>query len=201
MKKLIFTLFITFSLANISHAGLYIAWNGFGGHCLNDATGTPWVANGGVGLVMLIYTPDNIIDPAFPGNGVSGNDIVLDYQYVDEIYTGNPYGAGYSYIYGNPDGSTPYMPGYVYVRVFEAGTIYGSIPIGAAYHNGPLYATVNNPGVPTPPTDVSGGDAGAGPGPYGTWPLNFQVVPEPATFAIFALGGILVAVKRKISNK
>lgn len=173
-----------------ANAFLYVAWNGFSGFTMSDGV-TPWVPDPSSALVQLIYSPDAIAGDPLPGGAATG-DTILDEQMVTEAMVGNPYGAGFSFIYG-PDTD---LVGFLYVRVFEAGTSPGVVPVGAFYYTSPLYATVNNPGPPTPPNDVSAGDAGTGDGDFGTYRLTQQVVPEPSVIALAALGAAVVAVRR-----
>lgn len=187
-------------LTAVAYSGLYIAWNDATGFSRNQPGNPPWVPNGQTGLVMLIFTPTtNYTSVAEAGFGITTGEIILDYQYVDNSI-GNDYGAGFSYIYGNADGSTPFMAGYVFIRVFDQGTVYGSISAGTWYYQGPYFQTVDNPGVPVLPDQVDTGTPAGGPGPFGTFIFNQQVVPEPALLSMFALGGACLLFRRKIKS-
>lgn len=190
MKKLIAIMYSIVAISATSHGFLYVNWSGPSGFTMSDGV-TPLVPDPAGALVQLIYSPDNIAGDALPG-GIPTGDTILEEQVITEASTGNPYGAGFSYLYG----PAADLVGYLYIRVFEAGTSPGVVPVGAFYYTGPIFTAVVNPGPPNVPNSINAGPAGGGDGDYGTFRLTQQVVPEPSVLALAALGAAVVAVRR-----
>jgi hypothetical protein len=190
MKKIAIFMAVAAAAVTSAHSAIFVAWNGPSGFTMADGT-TPLVGGVAQALVQLVYTPDAIAGSAEIGGTATG-DTVLDQQLIDEALTGNAYGAGFSFVYG-PSAD---LIGFLYVRVFEAGTSIGNVNVGDFYYTGPLFATVNNPGPPATPNDVNAGAAFGGDGDSGTFRLTQQVVPEPSVLALAALGAAVVAVRR-----
>lgn len=190
MKKIVLAVIAAGMMITNASAFLYINWSAYPGivtpsndPLFPDLT-TP-------ALFQLIFTPDAIVGDALPGGAVDGNDVVLQEQVITAGDLGGDFWATTSsWIYG-PE---TYQVGYVYVRVFEAGTGIGNVPVGALYFTGILYSTVDNPAGPVPPEFVDLGPGGTG--PYGEYALNQTVVPEPSVIALAALGTAVVAVRR-----
>lgn len=194
MKKLALILALALSGAAYSHASLIVNWGDPTGFVMNDGT-TP-ILDGGVGttaLVQLIWTGDGVQDDALIGGLVGGANEILAQQTITDVQFGNPYAGTFSFDYG-PEAD---RSGFLYVRVFQGGTSIGNVNAGDWYFTGMLTATVNNPGGAAPPDDVYAGDPPyGGTGDFGTFALNQQVVPEPTTLALAALGVLGLVARR-----
>jgi hypothetical protein len=173
------------AFAGSASAQLSINWKGDSGWTLSDES-TPLLQNGAA-PVQLSWSVSAVISPAST-SGATGDNVILDSATVTEASVGNPYGGLFSYQYDNP----VFSAGSVFVRVFAGGS--SELAFGTEYFDGPLYENLNNP---VPPQLVSAGDAGAGPGPFGTYALNQTVIPEPSVMALMGLGGLLMAIRRR----
>ncbi len=193
MKKIASSMVALVLAAMTSQAALMIDWHDYTGFSMNDNVTA--ILDAGVGsqaLVQLIFTASGTQSAALIGGAASGDNVILDQQVIDSAVLGNDYGAGFSYSYVNAD-----MVGSLFVRVFQGGTSIGNVSPGAWYFNGYLHTAVVNPGPPAAPDAVPAGvPPGGGTGPFGTYALNQQVVPEPTTLALAALGVLGVVVRR-----
>ena len=171
----------------------YIAWEATYG------MSAAFLSAGGqqTALIQLIWTGlDNEADAASDtGTYVSDDDVVLDsfvITYNDWTY------ADYGYFttaYPEPDaiyGPTADLGGYVYGRIFEDDTP----DAGDDVFTAELNAVSVVPGPPDPlgtpqAYDLNGGAFASG----GTF--NGTVVPEPGTWALFALGAVVVGLHRR----
>lgn len=184
---------VAVALTCTSNASIFLNWGGDAGYSY-DAT-TPLFNNGlNTALVQLIWSPDAVAGDALIGGGVSGNDLILDQKIINETDTGNPYGAGFNFIYGPVADQSPL--GFLYVRVFEAGTSIGNVNGGTFYFTGNLYAADSNGGPPNPPQLITAGEAGQGPADFGTEFLNQQIIPEPSVLALLGLGALGLGYRR-----
>ncbi|MCO5067842.1 MAG: PEP-CTERM sorting domain-containing protein [Kiritimatiellae bacterium] len=193
MNKILAAVGMVLSLAVSSHAALYVSYGDSTGFVMPDGT-TP-IINGGTGsnaLFQLIFTASGINSAAFVGGATSGDNVILAERTFSEADAGNPYLGTAFEIYG-PD---TYQAGYVFVRIFQGGTDVGNTAVGDWYIDGQILATINNPGPPTIPDLVQVGPVGGGTGFSGTYRLNQQVVPEPTTLALAALGVLGVVARR-----
>lgn len=188
MKKVL-TAIAAVVIAGTVNADIFVNWSGPSGFVQNDGT-TPIVPDPTTALVQLLYSVDGSFDAADIG-GTAGSDSVLSQQLISEVLTGNPYGAQFSFVY-----TAPFQAGFLAVRVFDGGTSSGVVPAGTWYFTGPAVATLNNSGGANPPDPVRAGLAGTGPGPFGTYILNQQVVPEPMSIAFLGLGAVIAAARR-----
>jgi len=140
----------------------------------------------------LIYSLSGSIAPAVVGGLASGDNVILAEAVHDATDPGNPYLGTFAHIY---EGT--YLPGFVFVRVFQGGTGIGLAAVGDYYGDGQVLATINNAGGAQPPDFVEYGPLQGGTGDFGTWRLENQVVvPEPTTLALAALGVLGVVARR-----
>ncbi|MCO6400104.1 MAG: PEP-CTERM sorting domain-containing protein [Verrucomicrobia bacterium] len=197
MKRSLVTLVAALATVVSSHALISVNWQDNSGFVMPDNV-TPIMdpSTGGTNiLTQLIFTPSGIIGAATVGGGVSGDNVILDQQVFNEGFTANPYGATLSENYQGPD-----LVGKLFVRVFQGGTDIGVAPVLTWYYDGLLYDTVVNAGGAQPPDIVEAtSPASSGSGPFGTYVLNQQIVPEPTTLALAALG-VLGVVARRFSR-
>lgn len=139
-------------------------------------------------LIQLIWTPDNIIDPIDPFNPTvpQGNDKLLDQRFttiVGGFFEGGTYPES---IVGVPE--SVFLAGYIYVRVFNSPTP----TIGDWYGESALEFPLNDQDpIPNPPNTVDIA-------PIELYTLPYQIVPEPATLAMLAISGAVIAMRRKI---
>ena len=77
----------------------------------------------------------------------------------------------------------PYTPGYLYIRVFDAGSM-SVVSNDMWYYNSPFTNTIDNVTDPLTPDLLN---FSLMTGEFGDT-LDMQVVPEPSTWAFLALG-------------
>lgn len=201
MKRFVVMVCVAGSLfAVTAQANVYILWQASAGFLwtagdttlLGDGTGNSTIA-------QLIWSVDATADAPDAGAShyVGGDDVWLaDLTLTEDGVGGNfddyAWFSGQTYDDGGaqPDG------GYVYARIFQDDTV----DVGDWYHASSVVAASNlDPsGEPAPsPQDINLNeppgtqeyiDSGTGSG---------QVVPEPGTWALFALGAVVVGLHRR----
>jgi len=196
LKKLIVgSVIATVMAVSSASAALNVIWDGLDGFYRSDGS-TPLLDPQGSGvsaLYQLIQTTVNGYDVAGIGGTVGANETILA-EYVNvESGTGNN-------LYGELSGQShggPYVPGtFLYVRVFDQGTSAGGAGVvnGTWYYNGPLYAAIDQANVDdTQSVSAQGNNTIGG---FGDG-LNLQV-PEPSVLAFFGIGGLALAIRRRI---
>jgi len=149
-------------------------------------------------FVQLIYSSDGNIYPAgISGDGTThANNVVIATTWIGRLIIGSGAGrfSGQSFTHSYPVGSS------FFIRVWNAassdydGTATDTAALvptgmGVYYGDSNIYATQANPDAPGGPTDafVLTGD----------WATDLTPVPEPGTFALFGLGILTVALRRK----
>ena len=188
-----------------SQANLSVAWSANHGFYLDVGDG-PLLGSAGSGqatLAQLIWSPDNIPDPATDDAAnhylsSSGNDVWLVDFTVKEGDTARSEWGDWGLNDSPLATSTTLSDGYIYGRIFQDGTP----DVGDWYYLGPVVANENvDPnGVPppTPQTYDMNRDSEQG---YGdavmNGPYSYQVVPEPGTFALFGIGALLIGLRRR----
>lgn len=207
MKKALLVVGIM-AVASVASANVYVNWFSSGGFVWQ---GTPTAGflgdgTGNSALLQLIWSLDSNIDDAssVTMHNVTGDDEWLaDFILTEDGISGNfdeysvkTYNSSF-----NDGGSQP-AGGYIYARVFQDN----NIEANDWYYRGPivLASNLNPAAIPAPsaqPYDMTqsgdlsylGVDMNAIDGIYGA-----QVVPEPGTMALFALGvATLVASRRR----
>ncbi len=149
------------------------------------------------GLVQLIWSSDDIIDPVDIDGSTTGNDQVLDSGVFSSPNAGSQgFFLGHaadSYLFTDLIGvadNAALVAGSVYMRVFSVGSL--AIGVGTDYLTGGFVADLNDSPANADAyakTDYTGGAPAA---------LDMTIVPEPTTFALFGLGlATLVARRRR----
>lgn len=198
MIKVIKIMFGVLMFASVANANVFVNWFSSGGFVW-DSTPTVGFLGDGTGnsaLAQLIWSSDNVIDAVDIGdaNYVSGNDTLLTSVVITEDgvagnfdeYSVQTYNPGFD------DGGVQPNGGFIYARLFQDN----SVGVGDWYYNGSILAAsdLNPAAVPAPtaqPYDMTqpgeyshlGADMNAIDGAF-----SFQVVPEPGTMGLLALG-------------
>ncbi len=174
-----------------ANADVYTTWQGAAGFYFSADPNAGFLGAGNSALAQLIWRPDNA--GAYAGtdianvnnpNFVSGGDVFLtDFLLTEGVNTsewGDFHGGGFTDGGVQPDG------GFIYARIFESD----DIQVGTRYYVGPVVAAANldsSDPLVTPQSyqmnrDLVLGNAIDDPS------FGFQVVPEPGTIALLALG-------------
>lgn len=177
--------------ASTASASLNVTWSGLEGFYRSDAS-TPLLdplSSGNTALYQLIFTTVDAYGQAGIGATVGVNETVLaSFVNVEAGDNSNLYGElpAQSYTSG-------FQAGWLYVRVFDQGTSGGGAGVvnGTWYFNSPRYAAIDQANPDT--TQLV--DANSGPDFGDT--LNLQV-PEPSVLAFFGIGGLALAIRRRI---
>jgi hypothetical protein len=194
--------------ATAAQADVYAYWHASGGFYKADGT-TPLLTGQTSGLstlAQLIWSLNNIADSAAPGGAVTGDDVLLANFTVTEDGINNPatlddyavFDAPIFHDFGaRPDG------GYIYARIFQdptvdAGDWYYVSDVVAASDLNPSDVPPPSPqnlelnGDPVFGNDINENWTGSNDGHDGE-----QVVPEPGTIGLFALGAALIGLRRR----
>jgi len=168
--------------------------------------------SGNVTLAQLIASVDGVADDATPGGGVSGDDILLaSFVVIEDGVDNTPDTYDYWASFDAPDywDAGAHADGLnIYGRIFEEYDITqpnSGIDQGDFYFVGSVVAANNLSGTPPPtPQDYNINDAGdridegwTASGEMNDGLLGEQVVPEPATIGLFALGAALIGLRRR----
>lgn len=189
MKKMVAVLVM--GLVAMSYGNTQVNWAAGAGFYFTVDPFTGLLGAPGSGnstKVQLMYSSDNSKDDINLSLAGNVNDVVWDTQTITENGSGNEW-ANFSFSYVNAG----FTAGYVYALIFQDN----NVQVGDWYYYTPMLALVNLGGLDFPQdlavnTDPINGNAidsitGGGTSTAG---LVAQVVPEPATFGLMALGGI-----------
>jgi len=156
-------------------------------------------ASGNSCLVQLIWSSDSTIGvaDANTANYVTGNDVFLASfvftengvpgDFDDYAYWSSP--QNYNDSGSNPDG------GYIYGRIFQDN----SIGVGDWYYDGVIVAATDWDPTKEPldPPQAYEFNRDLVNGDYIDGTYGGEVVPEPTTWALFALGAVVVGLRRR----
>ena len=172
-------------LVQVASAVIAVNWASGEGFYKSDGV-TPLLGGAGAqtALAQLIFSTDLVYDIPCVGatHYMGGADIWLADWIIDPDY------STYGEFIARTAYAQPYVEGYLYVRVFDQGSMSG-VSNGMWYYNSPFTNTIDNTGFPPNPPDLfnislmtaSFGDT-----------LNMNemnaVIPEPATWAFLVLG-------------
>lgn len=178
-----------------ARADINVVWGGADGWLRNDdATGILEPVNTGLtALAQLIFTPLNDYGVAGLGGSVEFDEQVLATFEITDASGTDAYGN-----FAEPY-TGAFQAGYIYARIFDGGT--GSDPAnqivnGTWYYNGPIVATIDNI-TPDSPDSYNANGANTSPNFGFGDVLNLQV-PEPSVLAFFGIGGLALAIRRRI---
>ena len=186
-------------IAGFASADIEVAWQASSGFYVNGSGPLPDDPGDYVGpvyggiTVQLIWSPDDQISEIDPFNAVNGYVSGGELQLTSIFVNGNDYGfhaSGGVFEDANFDtGAVLLDQGYVYVRLFGDLT-----PTVGDYY---FASTVVDPALRTEPPgsptfielndNLVIGDE-----------LNRLIVPEPSVLAFLGLGGLLMAVRRRL---
>ena len=191
----------------VSYAGTSVDWFFSWGMYPQGTTGSglqaalpAGVAQSQAVLWQLLYSSDNIADPVDASNSglgglgyYSGNDTVLAYRTTpaggDATYDSQLYTAGTQPAY---ESATTYT-GYFYLRVFQST----SPTVGQWYYDSPKieakFTDLTDSG--RSPQLLNGNTDGFNKGDAPN--VQIQIVPEPSSMALLAIGLGVVALRRK----
>jgi len=190
-------------------ANVYVSWFASAGFYAADGT-TPLLGSDGSAnstLAQLIWSANATADSAGVGGSVTGDDVWLaNFTVQEDGIVNSPETYDYYALFNAPvhdDGGARPNSGYIYARIFQDST-----PVaGEWYFVGAVVAANNlNPGGEPPDspqtyelnTDLQNGNeidedwAGSNDGLLGE-----QVIPEPGTIGLFALGTALVGLRKR----
>jgi len=164
----------------MASAVIAVDWKALEGFFKSDGV-TPLLGGAGTqtALAQLIFSTDLIADQANSGtlHYTTGDDQWLADWTVDAV-TFSTYGE-----FEAPTYNQAYVAGYLYVRVFDQGSM-SVVSNNMWYYSSPFTNTIDNTTDPLIPTVFN---VSLMTGAFGDT-LNVQVVPEPSTWAFLALG-------------
>lgn len=195
MKKISLCIISLLSaISMFASANMVVQWYAPDGFIKEGPGDIPLLNNGGNTVAFLIFSPSGSFwnQPLVAGSFTIGDEVIVDGPISVDYIPGDPYGYWISNI------NIPYTPGVMYARVFDEGTTSNpaSVTNGLWYWQSRMVTVIDTDVLNPQFFNVNEGSANI-PG-YNTDQLNRQVVPEPATLAILALGAAVVAIRRKV---
>ncbi|HMO52731.1 MAG TPA: PEP-CTERM sorting domain-containing protein [Kiritimatiellia bacterium] len=195
MKKIIASIALTAALAVSASANINLTWFGLDGFVKSDGV-TGITESGGTTVAILIWTPvaadyDLLLQP---GSHTIGSEVILGPVVLIPDTPDKEFGEVVAQQYVGA-----FSPGFIYARIFDSGTTGNpnSVTPGLWYYQGPRVAAVNN-NTPDAPDLYNMNTGSAGIPEFNTDILNRQVVPEPSTLAFLGLGGLALALRRRM---
>jgi hypothetical protein len=195
MKKKVLVATVMLAMGLNSNAALQVAWNAVDGFVRSDGVtgiGTG-ISNGDpIYLAQLLFTPSGVVSSVLPTGTPTGDNVVLDSVIVNNV--GDDYG-----FLPNQNYTGSFSPGFVFARVFDVGSDNTSnIDPGFFYYDSPTLAAVDE----SDPSIFQAFNIHSGSGPFEpgfqTDQLNLEVVPEPSVFALLGIGGLMLALRRRL---
>ena len=177
-----------------SSADINVVWSGTGGFLANNDSDPILIPfPGQSALVQLIFTPNNWVEDATPGAGLLGSEQLLSERWIATDQWGTTPGEQYQ---------GAFQVGYIYARIFagvddSGGPSAGDIGFNHWYYAGPLTATIDNLTPANP--DYYDMNRNASSGGFGD-PLDLQVIPEPTSMVLAALGGLVLLIRRRFAR-
>lgn len=172
-----------------ARADVNVEWYGFDGF-FADPGGTGLLSGGGSTVAMLVWTlqASDWDLRLQPGSYTIGSEVILG----DMVEVTDPYATVFEQQYLGP-----FSGGYLYARIFDAGTTTNAASItgGLAYYQGPRAVVNNHTGGDPDRYNMNSGSANNEFYP-GTDLLDRTVVPEPAVMTLVALGALALLRRR-----
>ena len=180
--------------AGMASANVYVGWNAVGGFFWsNPVTGI--LAGGGSTIAQLIWSPDAAVSDANANTAdyLTGGETLLNEWTLTEA--GESEWAFWTTDIVVDDGGANPAGGYVYARIFQDSVV----ETDDYYYAGPVIAAQNlDPnGEPKPQAQDYAMNIGGVSGDEIDGQYSAQVVPEPATLALFGIGALIVGLRRK----
>ena len=196
MKKLLTAIIASVSLACAANAALNIQWSAVDGFVKSDGS-TPLLDGTGNTVAILIWSPSGAFynTDLLAGSHTIGDEVILGPVVTIEYNAADPYGFVPAQNY-----SGAFAPGFIYARIFDEGTTANPATVtpGLWYYQGPIVAAIDN-NTPETPDSYNMHTSSAGFDGFQTDVLNRQVViPEPSTLAFLGLGGLALALRRRM---
>ena len=197
MKKLMLMGVVGCLCAGVASADIFVRFDGLSGFYRSDDTTLLLAEQGGgpeQALVQFIYTPNMDYTPngTVQAGNVDADEVILHSFTMDDT-TNNDWA---SFTVTDPS-SDAFAAGWVYARIFDVGTATaGDVAADEWYYDSPLYATVDNNTVNPTVLDAQGASPS---GAFAGADFLYKQVPEPATFALMGLGGLALAIRRRLS--
>ena len=192
MKKIIASIALTAALAVSASANINVTWYGLDGF-VRPGGGDVGPNDGGLSTVAILVWTDNLADwntLLQPGSHTIGNEVILGAPVV----TADEFATVFAQQYVGA-----FSAGWIYARVFDGGTTVNPATVtpGLLYYQGPAVAANNN-NTPDAPDLYDMNTSSAGIPGLTTDVLNRAVVPEPSTLAFLGLGGLALALRRRM---